>query len=208
MKKVGTKLRLVSVIAALGTSLFTSGCETLNQQRGREDITVREDTLLLQESNRKLAGRIEALEMESQHLQKQLEQLRAESANMSRSSIQSVDGRLTDLERRVVAVDQSRAKDKQELVDNLSKKMAEIMQRQAYVAAKPAAVSGNKSSSGSKTKGNAAASGYEHTVKSGETLTAIAAAYGVKQDVIMKENNLQKPNQIRVGQKLFIPASN
>jgi LysM repeat protein len=42
-------------------------------------------------------------------------------------------------------------------------------------------------------------------VQPGETLSEIAKAYGVSVSVIIRENNLQKPDQLRVGQKLFIP---
>lgn len=44
-----------------------------------------------------------------------------------------------------------------------------------------------------------------HTVKSGETLGKIAAKYGVKVKVLVKQNNLKNPNLIFVGQILQIP---
>ena len=47
--------------------------------------------------------------------------------------------------------------------------------------------------------------GIEHVVQPGETLSQIAAAYGVKMDVIARVNNISNPASIRVGQKLFIP---
>ena len=47
--------------------------------------------------------------------------------------------------------------------------------------------------------------GIEHVVQPGETLSAIAQAYGVKIDTILKANNIKNANSIRVGQKLFIP---
>ena len=42
-------------------------------------------------------------------------------------------------------------------------------------------------------------------VQPGESLSKIAAAYGVRMDVIVEENGLSDPGNIRVGQKLFIP---
>jgi LysM repeat protein len=42
-------------------------------------------------------------------------------------------------------------------------------------------------------------------VKPGETLSEIAKAYGVRISVITKSNNLKNPDDLRVGQTLFIP---
>jgi LysM repeat protein len=44
-----------------------------------------------------------------------------------------------------------------------------------------------------------------HTVAQGETLSEIAQQYGVDADVIIEENGLANPNDIRVGQELRIP---
>ncbi len=47
--------------------------------------------------------------------------------------------------------------------------------------------------------------GYEHVVKSGESLSTIAREYKVSVDTIVDANQLANPNAIRVGQILFIP---
>lgn len=47
---------------------------------------------------------------------------------------------------------------------------------------------------------------FEHTVEAGTTLTALAKAYGVSVADIKKANKLSN-NNIRVGQKLLIPAA-
>ena len=44
-----------------------------------------------------------------------------------------------------------------------------------------------------------------HIVQPGETLTAIAARYGVAPDAIMRANGLDNPNRIYTGQQLTIP---
>jgi LysM repeat protein len=54
--------------------------------------------------------------------------------------------------------------------------------------------------------------GYEYTVQSGDTLSAIVQAYrdqGVKVTVddVLKANPSLKPSSMRVGQKIFIPNS-
>jgi len=45
-----------------------------------------------------------------------------------------------------------------------------------------------------------------HRVRRGETLSRIAAKYGVSTRAIQHENGLRSPNQIRVGQRLKIPG--
>ncbi|MBV6683791.1 LysM peptidoglycan-binding domain-containing protein [Bacillus sp. JRC01] len=47
-----------------------------------------------------------------------------------------------------------------------------------------------------------------HYVKSGDTLSGIAAKHGVSVNTIMKNNNISNPDKIYVGQKLFIKYSN
>jgi len=58
---------------------------------------------------------------------------------------------------------------------------------------------------GAARKAAVSGTGYEHVVKEGETLSAIAAAYKVKPAAIIEANDLANPNALRAGQKLFIP---
>lgn len=48
----------------------------------------------------------------------------------------------------------------------------------------------------------------EYEVMSGDTLAAIAARFNTTVDAIVRENNLESPDQIREGQTLRIPVSN
>lgn len=48
-------------------------------------------------------------------------------------------------------------------------------------------------------------SGRRHVVKTGETLTAIAAAYGVTAAAIQHANKMSNPDRLSVGQQLVIP---
>ncbi len=55
-------------------------------------------------------------------------------------------------------------------------------------------------------RGTAAyAQGYEHVVRSGETVSTIARDYGTTVTAIVEANQLTNPNAIRVGQILFVP---
>ena len=47
--------------------------------------------------------------------------------------------------------------------------------------------------------------GYEHVVKAGDTLSSIAHQYKVKVKAIVEANQIENPNSLRVGQKIFIP---
>ena len=46
-----------------------------------------------------------------------------------------------------------------------------------------------------------------HVVKSGDALSKIAKAYGVKQSAIIEANGIKDPNKINIGTKLVIPAA-
>jgi len=51
-------------------------------------------------------------------------------------------------------------------------------------------------------------SGVYHIVGSGQTLYRIARAYGVDLKELIRANGLRDPNQIGVGEQLFIPRAN
>jgi N-acetylmuramoyl-L-alanine amidase len=44
-----------------------------------------------------------------------------------------------------------------------------------------------------------------HTVKQGQTLSHIAAKYGVSQSALLKANKLSSAHKLKLGQKLSIP---
>jgi LysM repeat protein len=48
--------------------------------------------------------------------------------------------------------------------------------------------------------------GGQHAVRAGETLTTIAARYGVRVQALMEKNQITDANSIREGQKLTIPG--
>jgi LysM repeat protein len=47
----------------------------------------------------------------------------------------------------------------------------------------------------------------EHPVRTGETITGIAAAYGVDARELLAENDLRSPDQLEVGMILRLPGS-
>lgn len=154
---------------------------------------------MLQEQIRKVEGRVEGVELDVERLGQSVETVRTVSSRDLAAQIQRLQTRLDELEARVARVDAAREKDKQELIERLSAKIAEIMARSAPRASSAAAAPQKKPSQ------KAAMTGYEHEVKPGETLSAIAAAYGVSVKTILDNNDIKDPNRLRVGQKLFIP---
>lgn len=47
--------------------------------------------------------------------------------------------------------------------------------------------------------------GIYHTVQRGETLSEIASKYGVSVDDVIASNEIENPDRLKIGQKLFIP---
>lgn len=79
---------------------------------------------------------------------------------------------------------------KAELVKTLSQRIAEVIAKHAP------------------SRPDYSAGGFtarEHIVKRGETLSAIAAAYGAKVQAVVQANGLRDADAIREGQKLLIP---
>jgi len=49
--------------------------------------------------------------------------------------------------------------------------------------------------------------GYYHTVKQGDTIYSLSKEYGVPQDEIMEENDINDPTRLQIGTRLKIPRS-
>lgn len=161
---------------ALIASLLFSGCATYQPPQQQQAMRTRqtEDMRIQQENQRRMAGRIETLEMEIARLSRELDSLR-----------QSVDAQTAALERKA-------EEDKQQMIAQLSSQMAKLVKQ---ATPPPAAVA----------PANSGMSGYEHVVQQGETLSAIAKAYGVTAKAIIDANKLKNPNRLSIGQTLFIP---
>ena len=186
-------LRLILLAAPCAVLLAgTSGCATFNNDA--DQMQAREDMLIVQDKMQKLSGRIEGLELEVERLRHDVD-----AARSGPSPIQPLQARLDDLENKIRAVDAARERDKQEIVDKLSTKITQI------VGSSKSSGSSAKKQGSKKSSSSGSQTGYEHEVQPSETLSAIAAAYGVSTKVILDNNDIKDPNRLRVGQKLFIP---
>lgn len=189
-----TKLIIMPCTALL---FIGAGCVTM--QDSGEATQQREDMLLLKEDLNRTKGKLETMEMEYQRLVRELDTIQGAAIN-SKGTASTTQARIDELERRLNVLESARAKDRQAIVDQLSGKMADIM------GDKPAVKSSSKIKPTATKAGNATTTGYEHVVKDGDTLSAIATAYKIKTSVIIEANKLQSPFILRVGQKLFIPC--
>ena len=188
-------LKIVGIMAVLANLL---GCATM--QDSSEVTQQQEDMLLLKEDLNRTKGKLETLEMEYQRLLHELDAMQG-AATSSKGATSSTQPRIDELERRLSVLEGARAKDRQAIVDQLSGKMADIMGDRTTGKSSPK----SKSAAPKAGAGTSGTTGYEHVVKEGDTLSAIATAYKVKTSAIVEANKLQSPYTLRTGQKLFIP---
>lgn len=61
--------------------------------------------------------------------------------------------------------------------------------------------------SNTSTRQTTSSNGGQYVVKSGDTLSAIAARYGMSYETLARLNNIANPNMISVGQRLNVSGS-
>ena len=185
---------LLPLAAAL---LAAPGCTTMVDSDDDEPLATRADVEYLRGEIRRLNDRQSASESEFGRFQGEMMSAQAgQSAYASAAQVQSLQTQLEDLQRQIRALDAARAQDQKEIYDDISKKIATILKTSAPAPSRSSAPARPRSGS---------QSGIEHVVQPGESLSKIAAAYGVRMNVLVEENGLSSPDNIRVGQKLFIP---
>ena len=175
-------------------ALAAPGCTTM-MESDETPVASQADVEYLRGEIRRLNARLDASEAELGRVQGDvLASQSSQPGYASASQVQALQTQVEDLQRQIRALDSARAQDKKEIYDDISKKIATLLKSApAASAARP-----SKPRSSSQT-------GIEHVVQAGESLSKIAAAYGVSMSVIVEENGLASPDSIRVGQKLFIP---
>ena len=172
--------------------------------------TARAQDAATEERLNKLNGLVQDLVEDKANMKKQLDVLAKEvQALREQNSNASGAANAEDLKRlaeQVKEIDRKREADKDLILKEIDKlgKAIGAAARARQTATPPKTDSGSGASSG-------AEKGYEYVVQSGDTLSAIAAAYkdqGVKvtPDDILKANPGLKANSLTVGKKIFIPA--
>lgn len=175
-----------------------TGCFTTYGQAQAYETAVQEDMALMQEQNRRLQGRLEGLELEIERLRQQVDLLRSTPNAASLADVQALQTRVASVDQQLKALDAARERDRQEIISTLTTKITQLVGASGGSRPKPAATTARKSAGPQE--------GYEHKVEAGQTLSAIAAAYNVSSKAIIEANGLDRPDQLRVGQTLFIPA--
>ncbi len=179
-----------------------SGCETMYNASNRRQEA---DTAALRaaQERQQISRDTEIAKAAAQSAEVQLQQLDMRLSRLEDSLRQSQTANGTDLaalQREIAslksesaAIRADREAMKKEIVNEISTEVAKLLAAQQ----KATAATASRAEAASQ-------SGYEHKVQSGQTLSAIAQAYGVSVEKIKKANGL-KNDVIRVGQTLFIP---
>lgn len=176
-------MRLVRYAALTVSLTAASGCVTVVDENAM--TRQQADMGIIREDIQKLNERLNSVQLEQQNLARDMEALRKTPREDAESR-----ARIDDLNRQIRAINAARESDRKQIVEELSRKVAAI-------------VGGSSGSSGSG-KSSSTETGYEHVVKTGETLSKIAKEYKASVSAIKQANGL-KSDSVRVGQKLFIP---
>lgn len=152
--------------------------------------TVAQQLGILDEKLNRLRADVEALQFNQDKIQKQLADLQTQVLNLRQTGTGASASDLQALEAKIKAVDAAREKDRQVILDQLAKELANLSTSRAGTVPSTPKVAGTDAK--------------EHVVQKGETLTAIAKEYGVTVADLKKANSLTG-DDIRVGQKLTIP---
>jgi len=182
-------MKTVQYVFLAAILVSASGCVTMVDEsaltRQQADMEV------IREDIQKLNERLNGVQLEQQNLTRDMDALKKAPREDA-----DARARMDSLEREIKAVNAARETDRKQIVEELSRKVAALVNGSG--GASSGSSGGGRSSSGTET-------GYEHVVKAGESLSKIARSYKVSVSAILKANNLKSGDVVRVGQKLFIP---
>ncbi len=171
-----------------------SACvNTSYDQRARQTARVHADQQWIEEQIQRVQGRQENTDLQIEELHRQIDRLREEIRRAGSMQESAVTLKVDAVEARIAQLEAARQRDREEIVNHISERMSRM------IAASAPTVPTSRPSR------PVSATGYEHIVEAGQTLSHIAQAYGVTVRAIVDANNIPDPNNLRVGQKLFIP---
>ncbi len=190
MTRLPTTILPLLALALSGCNMLAPRQSEANLLREQQVLQERAQRKFYEEQHRKNQQGLEDAQAELYRMQQELSRVRTEVTGAQSSDFQRLDRRISQVESSLLELEQRRKQDREEIIDILSRRMAEVVQAQAAQASRA-----QPRNSG----------GQEHIVGRGETLSAIAVAYGVSPQAIIQASNLGDPNSLRVGQKLIIP---
>jgi LysM repeat protein len=150
---------------------------------------------------------IEDLDVRVETLREDLRKANLAAGQVSREDLRLLQDRLNRIEQQLVDQQAARAREQDALLLKVSDQVNKSMRE--YLSGNPPptrAATSSPAAAPARGKTPPVERGWEHVVEAGQTLSAIAVAYGTTTQSILKANNLQNADSIRVGQKLFVPA--
>lgn len=165
-------------------------------------LPVRAQDAALEERVNKLNGYLQDLQATAETQRRQIEELSRQVDNLreqlNKPGNSATADDLRKLGEQIQEIDRKRQADKELIIKEI-----EALGKVAAKPSRPRPIDTPAASPNDK--------GYEYTVQSGDTLMAIAKAYrdqGIKvtSDQIIKANPGLKAENMKVGQKIFIPA--
>ena len=189
--------RFLLFASFLGTTCLLEPTSALAQGSSLDTRALREDCRRLQSQLADLLEAHNALKSELSKFRSEVRQLRAQTATKDPAAVTRAD--LEGLAKSIREVDRKRIQDK----DLILKEMQALL-RSTPTGAKPPTAPPHSEK------------GFDHTVETGQTISAIIAAYntrlkrqGVKKRITLKSvldaNPNLNPRTMRIGQSLFIP---
>ena len=155
---------------------------------------------------------IEDLDVRVESLRQDLQRVSAGAGAVSPEDLRMVQDRMGRLEQQLADLKSGQAREQELLLLKVSEQVNKSMKE--YLSGNPppsrttsAAATRSPSPATGVRATPTAERGWEHVVEAGQTISAIAVAYGTTTQSILKANNMQNADSIRAGQKLFIPAT-
>ncbi len=184
--------------------MFLCGCTSLNIAR-QEDVaqvrsSVSEELIDVDDKINEVHGRIDELEQQLDRLARVQDQqaselgavvkdTRAQLQNDSKTRLAALSSKLNKLENQ-------QSRNRQELNKKLNVVLEEVTSENRELRQQIRTLSKSMAAPNDE--------GY-YVISKGDTLSGIAAMFGVTSQEIIEANGLSDPNKIRVGQKLYIP---
>ena len=156
----------------------------------------------------KAMSAIEDLDVRVETLREDLRKANLAAGQVSREDLRLLQDRLNRIEQQLVDQQAAREREQDALLLKVSDQVNKSMRE--YLSGNPPptrSATPPATSSSARARTPSVERGWEHVVEPGQTLSAIAVAYGTTTQAILKANNLQNADSIRAGQKLFIPAT-
>ena len=174
-------------------------------------------TLSAQQTDARAAYQQQQAVQEVQRLAQQFDQMESNfeslTARMTRlesgNSAADLQAEISGIKAQIAELKREQENMRREIVAEISRKMAGLLaQRQPPPPAVTPAPHSHSRPASPKPSARTTPDGpyYEHVVESGQTLSLIAKGYDTTVPKILAANPTLKPNSLRVGQKIIVPA--